>query len=252
MTLKVISLNVWAGRLLPAVVEFLKEQSADVVLLQEVTNADDESLGDHHRIFNSLQRQLGYEYDNYAHNFNYKLPEGIVPEGNVILSKLPIKQISNCYFVEPNKEYYQDIPEDWPIVPRILQQVELESEKGPINVINVHGVWDLDGDRDSPERHKMVQAIVERSENQPRTIVGGDTNAKSSNPVWRELENQLKPVFGPELKTTFNMRHKDNPGYASAPVDLIFVSPDINILERTAPDVDISDHLPLVVTLEIP
>jgi endonuclease/exonuclease/phosphatase family metal-dependent hydrolase len=56
-------------------------------------------------------------------------------------------------------------------------------------------------------------------------------------------------VFGEELKTTFNMKHKDNPGYATAAVDMMFISPDIKVSEKACPEVDVSDHLPLVVQL---
>jgi endonuclease/exonuclease/phosphatase family metal-dependent hydrolase len=252
MTLKVISLNMWAGKLLPQAIEFLKQQDADVVLLQEVTNARAADLPEKHRIFDVLTSRLDYEYSNYAYCFSYNFPEGIVPEGSAILSKLPIKQSSSRFFVEPTKEYYQDIPADWPVVPRILQYVELGAQTVPVNVINVHGIWDLDGDNDSLERRKMVQAIIETEANKPNVIVSGDTNAKASNVIWQRLEEHLKSVFGQELKTTFNMRRKDNPGYATAAVDLMFVSPDIEVIDKALPDVDISDHLPLVVTLDIP
>ena len=82
--------------------------------------------------------------------------------------------------------------------------------------------------------------------------MAGDTNAKASNVIWQRLEEHLKSVFGWELKTTFNMRHKDNPGYALAAVDLMFISPNIAVIDKAALDADVSDHLPLVVTLDIP
>jgi endonuclease/exonuclease/phosphatase family metal-dependent hydrolase len=47
------------------------------------------------------------------------------------------------------------------------------------------------------------------------------------------------------------MHRKDNPGYATAAVDMLFVSPGIKIIDRQCPDVDISDHLPVVATLEV-
>ena len=47
------------------------------------------------------------------------------------------------------------------------------------------------------------------------------------------------------------MKHNDKGGYATAAVDMIFVSPNIKIIEHDCPDVDISDHLPLVTTMSI-
>ena len=47
------------------------------------------------------------------------------------------------------------------------------------------------------------------------------------------------------------MRRKINPGYATAVVDMVFASSRLKILDHQCPDVDISDHLPLVVKIEI-
>jgi len=65
------------------------------------------------------------------------------------------------------------------------------------------------------------------------------------------ISDHLTNIFGNELKTSFNMRRKDNPGYATACVDMLFVSSDIKVMDKVCPDVDISDHLPLVATLRI-
>lgn len=48
------------------------------------------------------------------------------------------------------------------------------------------------------------------------------------------------------------MRRKSNPGYATSVVDMIFTSPDIRVVSKSCPDVDLSDHFPLIATLEIP
>jgi endonuclease/exonuclease/phosphatase family metal-dependent hydrolase len=66
----------------------------------------------------------------------------------------------------------------------------------------------------------------------------------------RAIEEHLTSVFGNSLTTTFNMRRKENPGYATAAVDLMYISNDLRVTGKDCPDVDISDHLPLVVTLE--
>jgi endonuclease/exonuclease/phosphatase family metal-dependent hydrolase len=65
------------------------------------------------------------------------------------------------------------------------------------------------------------------------------------------IEKKLKNVFKDELRSTFNMRHKQNPGYASAVVDMIFVSPDLKISKHYASDADVSDHIPLIIEIEV-
>lgn len=125
------------------------------------------------------------------------------------------------------------------------------AEATEINFFNFQGVWDMDGDNYSPKRKKMSEVILEEIKDKPNVIVLGDTNAKPTNPAIKNIERELKSVFGSSAQTTFNMRRKDNPGYAAAAVDMIFVSPNIKILETSIPNIDISDHLPLVTTIKI-
>jgi endonuclease/exonuclease/phosphatase family metal-dependent hydrolase len=65
------------------------------------------------------------------------------------------------------------------------------------------------------------------------------------------LENSLLSVFGNSLATTFNMSQKTNPGYATAAVDMLFISREIKVTSSECPQVNISDHLPLIATLEV-
>ena len=58
-------------------------------------------------------------------------------------------------------------------------------------------------------------------------------------------------MFKDELKTTFNMKRKTDPGYAAAVVDMIFISKNIEVISHDCPQVDISDHLPLVCKFNI-
>ncbi|MGZ6004541.1 MAG: endonuclease/exonuclease/phosphatase family protein [Candidatus Saccharimonadales bacterium] len=252
MKIKVMSLNIWhGGFLFDQMVEFLKSENADVLLLQEVYNETNKNVDKRFRTIEVLGDLLPYEHIDFAQTFVHGVPEGNFPHGNAIFSKFPISARNISYFVKPSREVYEDKPENWPILPSVLQHVELDANGMAINAFNMHGVWDLDGDNYSPLRQQMRDVILHETANLPNVILAGDTNAKASNQAIRELEPQLKSVFGQELKTTFNMRRKDNPGYATAAVDLMFISPNIKVLDKKCPDVDISDHLPVIVTLEI-
>jgi endonuclease/exonuclease/phosphatase family metal-dependent hydrolase len=112
-------------------------------------------------------------------------------------------------------------------------------------------VWDLDGDNPSPARRTMVERTLAAIKDKPNILLAGDTNATINNLLLRDIEKQLTSVFGHELRSTFNMRRKDRPGYAAAAVDHMYVSPNISVTSKSCPDIDISDHLPLSATLEI-
>ena len=255
VSLKVISLNLWlGGELFPAIIDFLRAEDADVVALQEVYNGKDLKLADKYRSMAVLHERLGYPYSDFAEAYKQSFsegPEAKIGHGNAVLSKFPISKRELIYMNDPPDQAidYQDIAEHWPIFPAPLQYVELSTEAGPMNVFNMHGVWDMDGDNFSPERERMSKTIIKSIDEKPCVILTGDSNAKASNRAMRNLEAKLTPVFGPELVSTFNMRRKTNPGYATAAVDLMYVSPEFKILSQACPDVDISDHRPLIVRL---
>jgi endonuclease/exonuclease/phosphatase family metal-dependent hydrolase len=254
VVIKLISLNLWwGGHLFPAIVDFLKAEDPDIVALQEVYNGNDPQLAGNYRSMKRLQAALGYSYSDFAEAYQESLPEGKVPHGNAVLSKFPITGRSFSYLAEPPADSieYRDIPEHWPIFPAPLQHVELDAPGGKINLFNMHGVWDMDGDNYSPRRQRMSQVMIAETSGKPHVLLTGDSNAKPSNQAMRNLEAHLKPVFGDEIVSTFNMKRKDNPGYATAAVDLMYTSPDIRIVSRACPQVDISDHLPLVVAFEL-
>ncbi len=232
-------------------VDFLRLEAADILMLQEVYDGSRPSLERRFRSLITLRQELDYPYYRMAPTDTDNLPEGKIVMGNAILTNFPITASNVTFFDEPYRDDYTDTPENWPHRPRNLQHVVLHAGAGQINVYNFHGVWDLDGDRFSPQRRQMSETIIKAVAGQPNVILAGDTNAKPTNPALRALEQHLVSVFGSDLRTTFNMRRKDNPGYATAAVDQMYVSPNLKVLSKHCPDVDISDHRPLVVELEI-
>jgi endonuclease/exonuclease/phosphatase family metal-dependent hydrolase len=251
MPIKVISLNIWAGELLPAAIDFLKQQQADVVLLQEVTDSPDKTMAEKHRVREILRRELDYEHQEFVHAFTYKGSDGLVPQGASILSKYPLSNPGALFFIKETKPYYDEVLENAPVVPRLLQYAELSTPAGPVNVFNIHGIWDLAGDAYTPARQEMAKAILAAVKDKPNVILGGDSNASQGNPLWQEIGRELKSVLDPAPASTFNMPRKSLPGYATAAVDVLYVSPNIKVLSAEVPAVDVSDHLPIVVTLDI-
>lgn len=254
MDIRIVTLNVWMGGILfNEIISFLQEQNADVVLLQEAHNGTDPSLKARFRTMQELKSRLGFEHDDFAPAFrDFDLSGGKSQRGNGILSKFPIKKRANIFLSGEYSEVYRDVPGNYKHCPRNLQYVVLDTPAGDIDLFNLQGVWDLDGDNFSPQRQRMSQVIIKAVKDKPNVVLGGDTNAKPTNQAIINIEEHLKNVFGHELTTTFNMKRKDNPGYATAVVDMLLVSPQIKVLSHSCPEVDISDHLPLAATFQVP
>lgn len=233
-------------------INFIRETGADILLLQEVHSSSDASLEPRLRTMQYFSEQLSYEFSAFApqyRDFDSTL-DGSSYSGVAVLSRFPIVSSTPIYFDAPYSETYRDSFENAALHPPILQHVEIDCDGTLLNVCNLHGPWDLDGDNYSEARKKLRSSLIELSKLHTRIIVGGDTNAKPTNPAFAPFDN-LSSVFGGELKTTFNMKRKSLPGYATAAVDMILVSKDIVVKEKACPQVDVSDHLPLVVSIKV-
>lgn len=228
MKIKFISLNLWfGGLLLDDILDFLEKENADIIALQEVFDTQDPKLPAHYRSLEALQARLHYPHQDFAPAVLDKFPWGNIKNGNAILSRFPIHNREVTFFDQAFDEEHPRSPFDpkfYPITPRNLEHVMLETPAGEVNIFNLQGVWDLDGDSVSPQRQKMSDTILHAIKSKSNVIVAGDTNAKYTNPAMRAIEKHLTNVFGDSLATTFNMKRKDNPGYAKAAVDMIYQS----------------------------
>lgn len=248
MEVKFICLNLWqGGNLFEAILQFLREEDADIIALQEVYDGKDESLADKYRSLEVIRKYLGptYYFD-FAPAFLDNRKEGKIAQGNAIFSRFPIKNRGVTFFNEPYRDDYTEVIQNFPNCPRNLEHVVLQTHVGEVNIFNFQGVWDLDGDNYSVHRQKMSEKIIDAVSGKSNVILAGDTNSKPTNQAMRNIEQHLVSVFGNTLKSSFNMRRKTNPGYATAAVDLMYVSSDVQVLSYDCRDVDISDHQPLV------
>lgn len=252
MQIKVITLNIEHGQRLDEIVDFLKSEDPHVVNIQEVYNGQSESLPKGYRAYSLIKNGMrNLKWGNFAATFDDLLEIGKIPRGNAILSSFEITKNDVTFYDVPFGEIANERGLDnWIQVPRNLQHVRLNIEGQIVDVFNTQGIWGNDGE-DNERRLNMGKIIIDQIQSLPNVILAGDFNLRPQTKTILNIENHLKNVFKNELKTTFNMRQKDNPGYATAVVDMIFVSPNIEIVDHYCPDVDISDHLPLVAILEI-
>lgn len=266
MLIKLVQLNIWVGELLDNSIAWLKEQDPDILCLQEVYNETNESLPEKFRLLSKVQKELGMPFVNFAPAMEYVTSEGKFVQGNAILSKFPIASFKAHFFDIPFKEFKKtDNPE---YTPRNVQEVQIDLRGKVLNVFNLHGIWGKHGD-DTERRLSMVEKILMLMKDKTPSVLCGDFNVNERvllNPdsfetegyKWKKtqaiqnLEKHLVNVFREERTSSFNLLHKaTNTGYAFAVVDMVFISPDLKVVSHACPNVNVSDHLPTVVILEI-
>ena len=251
MRFKLVNLNIWiGGKLFDSAIDFLSKENPDILTLQEAFNGLGNELPENERTIEILKKELGYKYSFFSKCFMDEATKGKVDRGNAILSRFPIINTNDVFYDRPYGMYSENRPQDFPILPRTIQHAEIQVNNKTVNVFNTQGIWGLDGD-DNKRRLRMSKIILAQVKGKDNVILAGDFNVKPNTKTINNIEELFINVFKDELKTTFNMKRKTNPGYATAVVDMIFISKNIEVVNHTCPQVDVSDHFPLVCTFNI-
>lgn len=249
MQLKYLTLNVWlGGKVFAPLMEFIGQSNADIFSFQEVYDGAEASAEERFRTMQALRQVLPAHHHAFAPAM---LDTAVTPAtdlGNAIFSRWSITASDVTFFGPP----YGKIPsnvENAPVAPRNMLHLTLDVAGTPVDIFNVHGIWREDGE-DNAERLHMSQVIQKAVRGKSHAILSGDFNARQQTETMRGIGRVLTPVFGDELVTTFNMKYKKNPGFATAAVDMIFVGSGFRVLERTCHTEDVSDHRALSCLLE--
>jgi endonuclease/exonuclease/phosphatase family metal-dependent hydrolase len=280
MTIKIVCLNLWnGGRLFNEARDFLLQEAADIYLLQEAYDGRGAHLEDRLRTVELLSQAFpDYHASFTACYLDVRVEEGDIDDGNLILSRWPVVSQNFIFTDLPYGRYDQDSTTDFSNFPAGFQKVVIkiegvQAEVQLLTLLNVHGPVNLNGTLDTPRRLKFQADILQHLGE--KTIVAGDFNVQPATQTIKGLEEKLINVFQDQAhdggvqrfmqkgldrisqhqrQTSFNVNRKDLakfPGYATAVVDYVFVTPNIRIKSYNVASADVSDHLPLVAVLEI-
>lgn len=250
MRIKILSLNLFEGGVFWDNIEkFIKRENFDILCLQEVYNGDAKQPPNFQSI-TKLQKLLPQYYFHYSPEMYEIWPEGQGDGGNAIFSRFPIIKTNTVFL---HREYDRFVRSQhgsgFTHYPKNMVYAKIKVVNLELNVFNLHGIWGLDG-KDSDERLVMGEKIVNEINGKKNTILTGDFNINPNTKTIASIEKHLTNVFKGDFKSTFNIKHKNNPGYANAVVDMMFVSSDLKIIEKMSPLDDVSDHRPLIATFE--
>lgn len=248
---KVIQVNIFKGKYLESLVDFLKKEDADFVTMQEVTAGwsnfyNDKSIN----TYEYIKEKLGYfgVFHNDAIFKNH--PNSL--HGNVVLSKFPITN-SHHVVLRPSIEITDDLFVDsrfYPDFPRGICDSTVDAGGYKIHVLSVHGAWTAPP-TDTPEALRQAELIANYLKTLDAPfIMGGDMNTTSNMQVIKIIETvAVNLIDGSGITyTTHPTMHRIAPRKLA--VDYIFTSRDFKRISIEAPLIVVSDHLPVVAELE--
>jgi hypothetical protein len=260
--LRIVSLNLWGGLALDPLLDFVRRQApaADLFCFQEAIAAP-EHLDLECGFRTTLYRDLAETLPDFEGTFDSVVswpeptPDGReirVPFGLATFAcrTLPISSRRAAHVVD-----HQDTLDAVPglhVVVRWLQLTEVRIPCGTLLVANFHGIARPGTKLDSDERLEQSRAIrrVLDAHDGPVALVG-DFNLLPETESVRLLERGLRNlVIERGIPTT---RSRLNPYFGTPQeqphADYAFISPELHVAEFTVPDVQVSDHLPMILDL---
>lgn len=253
MRLKFLCLNLWyGGKLWDPLVQFLQRERPDILAAQEVYDGRDPALPSQYQTVERFRADLGYPHVYFSPAYGDHTPHGVINCGNAIFSRFPIKEGRTLFYDVPYKPERDEEKErpDFSRTPRNLQHTAIGLASGlDLHLFNTQGIWGFDA-KDNPRRLAMGETILREIVSRTPVVLCGDFNVGEDTETIRTIEQRLTNVFRGQLRSTFNRKHKP-PTFIGAVVDMIFVSPDIQVERRSVPDAEVSDHVPLVCELRV-
>lgn len=244
--MKLIQLNIWGGKLENQIQNFLKEQDADIVCLQEVFDYD----GHGGSYLGMLHEIAGSDYKNqfFAPTYSISYMNQEVDFGIAILSKSKIEQSKTIFTGGEFKKNFDIKKDDYNI--RNFQHAVIDKNGAKINVINYHGYHSLDpnGNDESTRQLKIIVDYITKLSG-PIILCGDfslDVNSDAMAVFDKtNLDNIAKRN---NVKSTLGELHycKDN-----IACDYIFVSKDIKVESFKMSDMLVSDHKALILEFSV-
>lgn len=240
MRCTILQWNVWLRERADNILAELRKANADVVCLQELT--DDSYVNPRIDIPERIA-QLGYEYDYQP---VYRHPgQQYYRIGNGIFSKFPVRGKRHVYLQEEQRSFGGRT-----IEARVYMEVTLETPTGLLTVGTAHLSFEealLEAQTD-----KLIEAVQHHRE---RFIFTGDLNVPPGSATVKRLDQRLRAA-GPGYDTpTWPTKHHEFHGVAvpilDRRLDYLYTTQDIQITGSQLIHTEHSDHLPILLEIEL-
>ena len=256
--MKLISLNAWGGHVFDPLMMFVREMAADtdIFCFQEVWSSPIEriSRGSHINLFEKLTATLTDHRPFFAPIQDGIDEEGIVDLpttfGQVIFIRRTLSvEKEGFMFTYRNRNAMRN--DNFEELGSGFQYIKFRDTKESFMVLSVHGISRPGDKLDTPARLEQVRSLRNFADNiAGKKVICGDFNLAPQTECVRILAEGMKNLIAEHhIETTRSRinfeKYPDDPAPQKF-ADYAFVSPKVNILSFQVPNVEISDHLPLI------
>jgi len=258
--MKLISLNIWGGRAFEPLMDYIEKsvESTDVFCFQEVFESPSGIVESNRTRTNVLQ-----DLTNVLPGFHCLT----APTGSGYDNKGPVDfDITEMQATFIKKNSVPEIDSDGNIFLRgemrrlgkdekigdiayNFQYVRFRANGKSFAIANVHGIAQPGDKLDNKERLRQSEIIKNFLAGESGAkIVCGDFNLLPETQSIKTLKENMVDLikkFGVERTRSRLSRFYGKEDFQTH-ADYAFVSPDVSVINFSVPDVDVSDHLPLV------
>ena len=243
--MKLLSLNMWQGRIGSILLNHLKSMDLDFACMQEGVDYKGHSLG---LVcpYQNVGSVLDLENQFFSKLISTKLGSKSLGFGNVTYSNIPFTQTSTIFTRGEHKEDYDFDKDDYNI--RAFQHVLIDINNKKLNILNHHG-HHIDshklGDEETERQVKQISDYIKTLEG--AVILCGDFNLSPESKSIRLLDKSLRNLSVENKLTTTRSKLT----YKNEVCDYIFVNDKVKINSFAMDETIISDHNALIIDFDI-
>ena len=257
--MSLITLNIWGGKLLELLLEFVKTQAknTDIFCFQEMSSF----ASDVPPVYSIYRTDTMTDFTNALPEFQVyfdpfqeinrsnepNIGQGNFSLGNAIFIRKDIKVNHNGYiFIHRHKNAWTGDPEP---LPRNLQHIHISNSSKNYTIANFHGLRIRDyGKGDHPSRLEQSKNIIEFIKTvSGKKVLVGDMNLNPDTESMKILEQGMINLIKEHGATSTRSRFYEKPGKFA---DYILASPDVRVKKFTVMQNEVSDHLPLLLEFD--
>ena len=244
MKLKILQWNIWHKEKVENIIKLIEEVNADILCFQELTIGS--IYNDKQDISKLIAKKINFEY-NFALAHKYDNNQLV---GNGIFSRFQI--IKNSNFIIANAKNSHDYSSDGRIC--AVSKIKINSEKN-ITIATAHSSYShkfIENEEKLKEVEKLVNYFKKNTE---KLVFTGDLNITPNTKSIKQIEKQLVHCGPDYKKPTWTTKPFSYKGFKEDKLkwrlDYAFVTKDIKILSSKIIKTEYSDHLPILIEIEV-
>lgn len=244
--MKLVQVNIWGGKLGQQLEAFLRQETPDIVCMQEVNDLTGKSGTKRFATLDELKAAGGFSESFMSPAYSFGFMERELHYGNAVLGKLPFAATKTVFTRGEHKRHFDVMKDDGNI--RNLQVVTMKIGGKPLHILNHHGhhvPGSKAGNDETLRQMRLIREVIDRLDG--AVIACGDFNLTPDSASLTVINKKLTNLsIANHLTNTYTEL-----GENQVVCDYIFVNDRIKVRHFEVSEALISDHKALILEFSL-